>query len=547
MALAGLLLAHSLVARDADVGQFHWVYPTDAGGELPAWSRTPRLRVPPSLEKSTAIAYRIVPLYVSAESRTAAATSIPADPEFVKDLDAGLKRARIASARRDGKPADAHVWFAAIFDPAGGEAGASSLPRLIDVAPAFVPSLSRPVRGESSDAIAVIRVGPEGSHQLLSFEGRPLSAPETEAAKAAVAQWRFSPAIRSGKPTSATVKLPVVFLANGEDDPLDWPPQPRVVVQPKRPASVPRDLQRGRVIIGFDVEPDGSAGGIKVMASSSSIFDDPAVESLRHSSFLPARRRGSPVRAHMTMEVSFRFSEDRRRGQKMDTGMELLRGSVQDSQAGYDVTAKPKAVARPIYPFALLANRTSGSARVVFEVSPAGRVVETRVESATVPDFGQAVIAMLDTSEFEPAQRDGNPVASVLMIEQRFDPATGGDARLDKGVLDLLAAERSGHRRIVELNQLDAALKPVSRRPPVYPSALRNSGESGEALIEFLVDESGQVQLPRIIKASSDAFGFAAVQAISDWRFSVPTKDGKPVVARARVPVQFKTPAASGD
>jgi len=72
---------------------------------------------------------------------------------------------------------------------------------------------------------------------------------------------------------------------------------------------------------------------------------------------------------------------------------------------------------------------------------------------------------------------------------------------------------------------------------------------TGEAVIEVLVDEDGHAWLPRIVSATDEAFGYAAVQAAA-WWFEPPMAGGKPVVVRARVPFKSGTkapaPAAGG-
>jgi len=60
-----------------------------------------------------------------------------------------------------------------------------------------------------------------------------------------------------------------------------------------------------------------------------------------------------------------------------------------------------------------------------------------------------------------------------------------------------------------------------------------------------LIDLEGRARLPRVVAASDPAFGYAAVQAISDWRFEPPTVKGETVVVRARVPFSFKTGEAA--
>ena len=65
------------------------------------------------------------------------------------------------------------------------------------------------------------------------------------------------------------------------------------------------------------------------------------------------------------------------------------------------------------------------------------------------------------------------------------------------------------------------------------------SKADGNGLSEFLIDENGDAQLPRIISASAPEFGYAAAQAVATWRFDSPLKAGKKVVTKVRIPVKF--------
>ena len=70
--------------------------------------------------------------------------------------------------------------------------------------------------------------------------------------------------------------------------------------------------------------------------------------------------------------------------------------------------------------------------------------------------------------------------------------------------------------------------------------------DRGEARIEVLIDEEGKVRLPRIVEATDPAFGYAAVQAVTEWRFEPPTAAGKPAIVRVLVPFDFALePAAT--
>ena len=67
--------------------------------------------------------------------------------------------------------------------------------------------------------------------------------------------------------------------------------------------------------------------------------------------------------------------------------------------------------------------------------------------------------------------------------------------------------------------------KPVSQAPnsaaPAYPDILRQAGVEGEALVSFVVDTTGRVDIStfKIIRATHDLFGVAVKNALPRMRF----------------------------
>lgn len=74
---------------------------------------------------------------------------------------------------------------------------------------------------------------------------------------------------------------------------------------------------------------------------------------------------------------------------------------------------------------------------------------------------------------------------------------------------------------------------------PVYPMSLRLVETSGEATVEFVVDVTGRVRNPRVVKATHPLMGERAVDAVSRWRFLPARKGGRLVNTRMRVPIIF--------
>jgi protein TonB len=74
---------------------------------------------------------------------------------------------------------------------------------------------------------------------------------------------------------------------------------------------------------------------------------------------------------------------------------------------------------------------------------------------------------------------------------------------------------------------------------PIFPHEARSSGMNGEVLVEFVVDESGRVHDPRVVRASSPIFEPATLQAVAKWRFEPGKSHGRVVRFRMAVPVIF--------
>ncbi len=87
--------------------------------------------------------------------------------------------------------------------------------------------------------------------------------------------------------------------------------------------------------------------------------------------------------------------------------------------------------------------------------------------------------------------------------------------------------------------QLDQLPKPASQAIPLFPSELRKQGITGEATVEFIVDAEGVVQNVGILKATHPAFGDAAAEAVSNWRFEPGRKDKRAVATQLQVPIKF--------
>jgi periplasmic protein TonB len=87
---------------------------------------------------------------------------------------------------------------------------------------------------------------------------------------------------------------------------------------------------------------------------------------------------------------------------------------------------------------------------------------------------------------------------------------------------------------------LDKAPSARTQLPPGYPHSAKQAGLSGEVVVEFLVDETGAVSHPVVIRSSDRVFEEASLRAVLKWRFEPGRRDGRIVRFRMAVPVVFR-------
>jgi TonB family protein len=316
---------------------------------------------------------------------------------------------------------------------------------------------------------------------------------------------------------------------------------------PVYPLAMKRAGLRGDVRVRFVLDKEGRVRDPFVISSTNPGFNQSAIDAVLKWRFEPGVRYGVPVDTRMEVPIIFKLDD------MPDGGQEVY--SVSDDHGDqsklppelrYDIPPKPANVVRAVYPFELLRDGVDGTADVRFLVSPSGEVAQATVVKATRPEFGQALLAMIDAWKFQPATKEGKPTLTVLDISQEFSD-NGGDVPVSDEASNLLYKLKKGKLDLCPIKDLDARPQLLSRLPPAFPSALIGKVAEGKAVVEFFIDHDGNVQLPRVVSATDPAFGYAAVQGVAAWKFAPLTSHGKPVIVRAQVPIDFTTPKPASD
>lgn len=317
----------------------------------------------------------------------------------------------------------------------------------------------------------------------------------------------------------------------------DSPPVPTKQVKPEYPLIQRMIGFEGDVVVDFIVDSKGMVRNPFVMRSSNPALDEAAIEAVLDWRFKPGIKDGQPVNARMQVPIMFRLDEGGKGAFEIQTTAKAQKKLPPEFR--YDKAPVVLNMESAVYPYAPLLAGIKGEVEFVFVVDIHGNAAVVRVVKSTGDEFTAAVHAMVNVMRFKPALKDGQPTQAVLRMKLKFSEHNG-EVTLSRSGRKLLGKLRKPgpHPDIAAASELDEKLQPLSQKPPRFPQNL--NVETGQAVIDFLVDENGIAQLPQVVSASDPAFGYAACQAIAAWRFKPPTRNGKGVAVQVRVPVGFK-------
>jgi len=92
----------------------------------------------------------------------------------------------------------------------------------------------------------------------------------------------------------------------------------------------------------------------------------------------------------------------------------------------------------------------------------------------------------------------------------------------------------------INFGELDNIPKARVQVPPSFPYEARKDGRHGTVVLDFKVDERGNVYDAIVVRSSDRIFDQAALIAIAKWRFQPGTVHGQPVRFHMALPMEFK-------
>jgi TonB family protein len=197
------------------------------------------------------------------------------------------------------------------------------------------------------------------------------------------------------------------------------------------------------------------------------------------------------------------------------------------------------------YPLSLLRDGVShGEARVLININDKGVIIDTLPLAYTHKPFLTATLDALKKWKYEPGRIDNVPVNTLCEITVRFE--VSGILVFDRTPVNMPHQDIAGEEyvyRVHGVRTLDRIPTPLHITQPVYPKDWIAQGLRGKVTVDFYVDETGAIRMPSVGASDHPLLAASVVQAVSEWRFTPPTRRGQPVLVRCQQVFNFTPPS----
>lgn len=101
------------------------------------------------------------------------------------------------------------------------------------------------------------------------------------------------------------------------------------------------------------------------------------------------------------------------------------------------------------------------------------------------------------------------------------------------------ARDKASPGPVYDAGALDQEPSPTFQTPPRYPAAARLAGESGQAVVDLVVDQGGFVRNAYVVSSTDSQFEQPSLDAVQQWTFAPGVKGGQNVNVHLQVPIVY--------
>ena len=143
-----------------------------------------------------------------------------------------------------------------------------------------------------------------------------------------------------------------------------------------------------------------------------------------------------------------------------------------------------------------------------------------------------------------PQQQDVPQIITDNSFVQQLEPPPPQNVELQKGQITI--PKNNGNfqgMKVFNIADLDEQPEYRFRPSPIYPADMNAQRVTGTVLVEFIVDQNGDVQNAYAKTSTRREFESAAVTAVRKWKFRPGRKAGHAVISHMEIPIEFSNPA----
>lgn len=298
-------------------------------------------------------------------------------------------------------------------------------------------------------------------------------------------------------------------------------------VPPVYPSKELKARHSGMVNVRCVIDETGRVAAARALEDSDEAFVVSALDAVKAWTFAPAVVAGKPAACCLDTLVAFSPAVGQQNPSQVPPKDLTFTPAPRTSPS-------PKNSPPGDYPSALLERKLQGAVRFACRVTSDGRPNNVKIIGASHVDFVLPALRSLEHWEFTPGMQGDLPVMSEIEGIVSFE-------EIVKSPVETLAANG--------LAAPDGSVPAIRVMPsyvvdPVWPLDALLAGESGSAVVEFTVSESGAVRGVRVREATKPAFGSAVAAAIQCWGFEPPLDRGQGTTVSLIQRYEFKPPAA---
>ena len=197
----------------------------------------------------------------------------------------------------------------------------------------------------------------------------------------------------------------------------------------------------------------------------------------------------------------------------------------------------------PVFPLGLPElGFSEGEARIALAIDETGKLTDWLVVGYTHRRFAEVSVDAIKEWKFEPARVRGKPISAQIEVVIAFE-TSGTVISYDLGSFmqkytNTIFKNTEAYQPCT-MKEIDRIPTPRNAVSPAYSEALAKQGLQGNVTVEFFIDETGTLRMPAILNADHDELAALAVSAMLQWKFEPPTRQGLPVLVRARQVFRF--------